>query len=151
VALARTLLCGALIALVSCNRTDSREAGSVPLSGSAGEAVLVPTLRVRVSGDTVALALTVANAGREGVRLSFGTAQRYDFAVRNEAGVEVWRWSAERMFGQVAGEEEVPSGGVLEYHEAWVARAAGRYRVVARLESSDHPLELESEFEVPAR
>ena len=149
-ALARTLLCGALIALVSCNRTDSREAGSVPVSGSPA-AGLVPTLRVRVSRDTVALALTVANPGRAGVRLSFGTAQRYDFVVLDESGVEVWRWSAERMFGQVAGEEEVPSGGVLEYHEAWVARTAGRYRVVARLESSDHPLELESEFEVPAR
>lgn len=109
---------------------------------------LVPTLRVRVAGDTVTLELTVANGGREPVVLTYGTSQRYDFAVRDAAGAEVWRWSADRMFAQSVTEEAVPAGGTVEYREVWVAAGRGVYRVVASLTATDHPVELEAEFEV---
>jgi len=111
---------------------------------------LVPTLRVRVVVDTVFFDLVVANGGTEVATLAFGTSQRYDFVVRDESGAEVWRWSADRMFGQAVSEASVPVGGVLEYHESWVTAARGRYRAEARLVSTDHPLALETEFEVPA-
>jgi len=110
----------------------------------------VPTLRVRVAGDTVSFDLTVANAGDTSVTLSFATSQRYDFVVLDASGAEAWRWSADRMFAQALSEEAVSAGGVLEYHETWQASLPGVYRVEARLESTDHPLSLVAEFEVPA-
>lgn len=103
-----------------------------------------------MSGDAVGLDLAVANADTVAVRVTFSSSQRYDFAVLDEAGDEVWRWSAERMFTQAITEEVVPAGAVLEYHEEWPDAVAGRYRVVARFESIDHPLELAADFEVPA-
>lgn len=111
---------------------------------------LVPTLRVRVAGDTVSFDLAVANAGDAPVTLSFATSQRYDFVVRDGSGAEVWRWSADRMFAQARSEESVAAGTVLEYAETWQAPGPGDYRVEARLESSDHPVRLQAEFEVPA-
>jgi hypothetical protein len=111
---------------------------------------LVPTLRVRVVGDTVTFDLTVANGGEAPVTLSFATSQRYDFVVRDGAGAEVWRWSSERMFTQAMSAETVPVGGMLEYHETWQAPSPGEYGVEGRLESTDHPVELRVEFEVPA-
>jgi hypothetical protein len=116
----------------------------------AGAGALVPTLRVRVAGDSVSFDLAVANGAESAVVLSFATSQRYDFVVRDAAGAEVWRWSADRMFTQVLSEETVPAGGLLEYHGTWRADSPGSYRVEARLESSDHPLSLLAEIEVPA-
>lgn len=111
---------------------------------------LVPTLRVRVVVDTVFFDLVVANAGEAPMTLSFATSQRYDFRVLDETGTEVWRWSADRVFGQALSEESVPAGGVLEYHEMWLTTMRGRFRAGAWLVSTDHPLELQTEFEVPA-
>ena len=115
---------------------------------SAG-APLVPMLRVRVSGDTVALDLAVANPDAAAVQVTFSSSQRYDFVVLDESGTEVWRWSADRMFSQALSEEEVPAGAVLEYHEVWPEAVAGTFRVVASFESTNHPLELTAEFVVP--
>ncbi len=111
---------------------------------------LVPTLRVRVVVDTVFFDLVVANAGEAPLTLSFATSQRYDFGVVDESGAEIWRWSTDRMFGQALSEESVPAGGVLEYHEMWLTRSRGRFRAEAWLVSTDHPLELQTDFEVPA-
>jgi hypothetical protein len=111
---------------------------------------LVPTLRVHVAGDTVSFDLSVANGGDAPVTLTFATSQRYDFVVVDASGTEVWRWSADRMFTQAISESTVPPGGVVEYHERWRTAAPGAYRVEGRLVSTDHPLELRAEFEVPA-
>jgi len=151
VGLPRTLLLsGAVAALVSCTPTDSRGTRSPAMAEPTSASELVPTLRVRVAGDTVAFDLTVANGGETAVTLTFATSQRYDFVVRDGTGAEVWRWSGERMFAQAMSEEAVPAGGVLEYHEVWRAPSPGGYGVEARLESTDHPVVLQAEFEVPA-
>ena len=136
--------------MLSCSPSGSGEPREPELSEAPQSTVLVPTLRVTVTGGAVALDLIVANAGAEPVVLTFGTSQRYDFVVLGEDGAEVWRWSADRMFTQAVAEEEVPAGAALEYHEAWPQAGPGRFRVVATVESIDHPLELTAEFEVPA-
>jgi len=110
---------------------------------------LVPTLSVVVAGDSVRFTLRVANDGAAPVTLSFGSAQRYDFAVVDGAGTVVWRWSADQMFAQVAGEETVEPGDVLEYGASWDAGdREGEYRAEARLVSSNQPLELTTLFEL---
>jgi hypothetical protein len=111
---------------------------------------LVPTLRVRVAGDTVSFDLSVANGGDAPVTLTFATSQRYDFVVVDESGAEVWRWSADRMFGQALSEVALPVRGVLAYHGSWYPKTRGRFRAVARLMSTNHPIRIEAEFEEPA-
>jgi hypothetical protein len=120
------------------------------MTESPDTVALVPTLRVRVAGDTVTLDFRVANGGGSPVKLTYGTSQRYDFVVVDEAGAEVWRWSAERMFAQAVTEETLAAGAAVEYREVWVAPKRGRYRAVASLVSLDHGIGLETEFEVPA-
>ena len=115
-------------------------------------AALVPTLTVRIEGDSVRFALQVSNATDSAVVLQFGTAQRYDFVVRTEGGEELWRWSEGQMFSQALGEERIEPGRSLEYHEVWAGPVtAGLYRGVGRLVSVNGPVELETPFEVVAR
>lgn len=91
----------------------------------------------------------VANNGAGPVDLSFQSGQRYEFIVSDSVGAEVWRWSSEQMFTQALGEERLEAGGVLEYGAVWKpGDLSGMYRAVARLVSSDRPLELGTEFEL---
>lgn len=65
-------------------------------------------------GEPITLTLRVVNETGKPVTLAFRTSQRFDFAVRDQAGREVWRWGAARMFIQVLGSETVlPSGALL--------------------------------------
>jgi hypothetical protein len=104
---------------------------------------------VVVSGDLARYTLRVTNAGPSAIDLPFGSGQRYDFVVSDSAGGEVWRWSADRMFTQATESEVLEAGGVLEYEATWdPSGRAGLYRAVARLESSNRPQELGTEFEL---
>jgi hypothetical protein len=87
-------------------------------------------------GEPIHLAMTVA--AREPMTLYYRTSQRYDLAVTNSEGQEVWRWSRGRTFAQVI--EEVPLGanGMLSFPETWDQRdnngqqvPLGNYRIVA--------------------
>jgi hypothetical protein len=125
---------------------DAPEAGRSPVAEA-----LIASLDVRVHGDTAELGLHVTNASAEAVVAAFATAQRYDFAVLTPDGREVWRWSADRAFAQATGEESVPAGGWLQYREQWPgAGRRGRYIAEARLTSTNRPIVLRTEFEVPA-
>jgi hypothetical protein len=124
-------------------------------SGTAGgeeggtASVLVPTMEVRVAGDTVHFHMQISNASDTVVVMEFPSAQRYDFAVDTETGESVWRWSADRTFGQVLGEERLAPGASLSYRESWYA--GGRSgALVARGEvvSTNHPQALQTSFEV---
>ena len=137
-----------VVVLAAC---DAREAGSgAPGGGEGGTAsVLVPTMQVRVEGDTVHFELQVSNAADTAVVVEFGSAQRYDFAVETEAGEPVWQWSADRMFGQVMGEERIEPGGSVRYREVWVpSERSGRLVARGQVVSTSHPLELRTLFEV---
>ncbi len=112
---------------------------------------LVPSFVVRVVGDSVEMVLRVANGGTSPVALHFRSAQRYDFAVRDGTGAEVWRWSADQMFGQVVGQEEVAPAAVLEYRAVWSpGDRRGMLRAASRV-TSDPPIDLETEFELRGR
>lgn len=47
--------------------------------------------------------LTVFNYSKIPVTFSFPSSQRYDFAITNSTGVEVWRWSDDKFFMQALG------------------------------------------------
>lgn len=56
-------------------------------------------------GQPIRIAFEVTSRGDKAVRLDFSNAQRFDVTIADEAGREVWRWSAGRMFAQMLGQE----------------------------------------------
>lgn len=84
------------------------------------------------AGDDLELTLTVQNAGADPVELSFSDGQRVDFAAFDGAE-EVWRWSADRMFTQALGTEELAPGESRTFAGTWADPPAGEYRVVGEL------------------
>jgi hypothetical protein len=70
-------------------------------------------------GEQVRLTLVIKNVSTETKRLSFRDGQRYEFVVTDGEGYEVWRWSADKFFIQVLGEEIIDTGQLLAYSERW--------------------------------
>ncbi|KPK47723.1 MAG: hypothetical protein AMJ77_02175 [Dehalococcoidia bacterium SM23_28_2] len=68
----------------------------------------------------------------------YRTSQRYDLAVVDSEGQEVWRWSLERAFAQITAEESLDAGEMLSFDEKWNQLdndgqqvPAGDYEIVA--------------------
>src|SRR5712691_11004317 len=78
-----------------------------PESGAMAPAFEVTLATDRATyqrGEPIAMTLRLTS-GTETVRLQFPTSQRFDFALRDARGAQVWRWSEGRMFGQMVGSE----------------------------------------------
>ncbi len=71
-------------------------------------------------GEPIQLGITVAV--REPMTLYYRTSQRYDLAVVNSEGQEVWRWSRDRTFAQVTGEVPLEANEMLSFPETWDQR-----------------------------
>lgn len=106
-------------------------------------------LLVSVVKHTARFALQVKNVGRKHVELKFPNGQAYDFAVLDDSGREVWRWSAGRMFTQGVQNRLLGSGEAMNAGAAWSAAKSGHYTVVAKLNSTNFPTEERSEFVLP--
>jgi len=125
---------------------------SEPATHGVSDPDLVASMDIRVSDDTVQFGLHVTNAAAAPVVAEFSSGQRYDFAVLTPAGAEVWRWSEGMAFTQALGSERVEPGGWLQYRVGWAAAGrSGRYIAEARLVSTNRPIVLRMEFELPAR
>lgn len=68
-------------------------------------------------GEPVAMILIVAAS--EPTMLYYRSSQRFEFAVAGADGQALWRWSADRTFLQVLGQETVEPGVELAYREVW--------------------------------
>jgi hypothetical protein len=93
-------------------------------------------------GEPIRLAMTVAV--RDPMTLYYRTSQRYDLAVTNSQGQEVWRWSRDRTFAQVTEEVPLEANGMLSFPETWDQRdnngqqvPLGNYRIVAESSHCD--------------
>jgi hypothetical protein len=93
-------------------------------------------------GEPIQLAIAIGV--RDPMTLYYRTSQRYDLAVTNSEGQEVWRWSRDRTFAQVT--EEVPLGAneMLSFAETWDQRdndgeqvPLGDYQIVAESSHCD--------------
>jgi len=88
-------------------------------------------------GDSVSVTLLVANRSSAPVTLQFSSGQRYDFTIGGD-GTTLWRWSDDRAFIQMLGEERLEPGAELIYRERAKAPAApGTYRVTGMLTAQD--------------
>jgi hypothetical protein len=131
-------------------------AGCAPPAASDGggggrESGLVHSLNVQVEAAVVRFALNVTNAGTTPVVLEFPSSQRYDFAVESPSGETVWSWSADRTFAQVLGANTLAAGATAAYEAEWTTgHRPGRYVAVGRVTSTSQPIELRTEFEIPA-
>jgi hypothetical protein len=87
------------------------------------------------SGEPVAFSFTVANHAAAPLALDFASAQRFDAAISDGAGREVFRWSAGRMFAQFLGQEILaPERPSLRYEATFTGRLKpGLYRLRAWL------------------
>ena len=92
--------------------------------------------------DRVSMQLIVFNYTSKKVTFHFNDAQRYDFTIKSEEGMELWRWSHGRMFAQVVGEQILgPDRQELNYTETYVVPPGpGEYKVTGVLTSSDMPM-----------
>ena len=93
-------------------------------------------------GTTATFTIAVDNPGPGPVALTFPSGQRYDIVVMS-GEAEVWRWSADRAFTQVFGEQSFQPGLTLLGRETWELRdnggaslPPGTYRVVGSVASS---------------
>ncbi len=135
--IALTILAAAAISLYSCGgcKTCGRRAGaSAQGSPGPGAAETSPTppesradsLKVQISLreggyallEPVEMTLTVENIAGRDLKLTFPTAQRYDFIVRKGKQV-VWKWSEGMMFAQAISREVLPAGGTISYEVTW--------------------------------
>ena len=55
--------------------------------------------------ESIKINLKIFNYAEEDVGFHFNTSKRYDFIIEDEEGNEIWRWSKDKMFGMVLGEE----------------------------------------------
>lgn len=116
----------------------ARKAAAVKLASNFG---------VRVDHHAAHFALDVTNAGSNGVEITFPSGQAYDFVVLDSVGRQVWHWAEGRMFTQALQNKLLSSGDTMRIAEDWNAPAVkGRYTAVAKLRSSNYPLEQRVEF-----
>lgn len=59
--------------------------------------------------------LTVTNHSKESITLHCKDSQRFDIVVQDSSGKEIWRWSQDRMFAQMLGEETIGPAESKEY------------------------------------
>lgn len=113
------------------------------------EGGLVPSLNVRVEGDSVHMTLHLTNALEAPVDLEFSSAQRSDFQARRAGGDIEWTWSADKMFAQALGTERLEPGETLSWSGTWHGATPGRYEATGTVVSMSHPMTITVPFEVP--
>jgi hypothetical protein len=121
-----------------------------PHEGPGPQGPLVASLSVLTGGGDVQLTLRVTNASDVAVPLTFPSAQTHDFVVR-QRGVELWRWSADRMFAAVITSRVLAPGETAEFIERWAppAGVTGEFEVEASVASADHPLRRSASIRLP--
>lgn len=147
-----TLLCTGAIAF-ACGPRSHTEAASttgnvVKRPSQKHEGELAPKLAVNTSRGVVEFALSVENLGTKRMELTFPSGQTHDFIVLDANGREVWRWAEGRMFTQALQNKVIDGGDTLELSERWEHVKPGAYVAVAKLMSSDHPIEQRVSFTI---
>lgn len=120
------------------------EAPPVPIEVVAAPMQLRVTLdktRLQI-GEPLAFTLTATNTSRETQPLQFGSAQRFDISLANEAGQTVWSWAANKRFSRSMSSQTLAPGEANTYQATWDGQALpdqkitpGTYTVQAHLTS----------------
>ena len=123
-----------------------RESHQQPLLTKSANGLAVTLTQISGSHAT-SFALELKNPGKL-TEVRFTSGKTHDFVVLDEKDREVWRWSAGRLFTQSLQTKQLKTGDSIRFEATWDSVAPGRYRVVASLNTTAHPEELEREFVV---
>jgi len=93
-------------------------------------------------GEPIKMTLKIFNYTEEDIVFHFNTAQRYDFIIEDEMENEIWRWSKNRMFAMVLGEEVLrPDNPEIIYTAEYKGKLRpGYYKVTGILVAKDRPM-----------
>lgn len=98
--------------------------------------------------DGVRFDFKVTNAGAAKVEMNFPSGQTHDVVVLDTLGREVWRSSKGHKFTQLLQNKVLRTDDTLAYGERWNDAPRGQYVAVARLASSNYPIEQRTNFVV---
>jgi hypothetical protein len=141
-------LVAAAVLVFACGpRTPSPVATARPKAG-AGKGITSHVM-VDTAQGTVRFAIEVTNDSRRRVELTFPDGRTHDFAVLDESGREVWRWSSGRLFTQAMQNRLLDAHDSAIYAERWTPNTPGRYTLVAQLHSENHPVQQTVAFALP--
>jgi hypothetical protein len=141
-------LVAAAVLVFACGpRTPSPVATARPKAG-AGKGITSHVM-VDTAQGTVRFAIEVTNDSRRRVELTFPDGRTHDFAVLDESGREVWRWSSGRLFTQAMQNRLLDAHDSAIYAERWTPNTPGRYTLVAQLHSENHPVQQKVAFALP--
>jgi hypothetical protein len=108
-----------VVLVASCQHPVGQQGSGVEARAGTSDLSLIlrATKGTYAQGEPLELTLEVVNHNQRPITLEFRTSQRYDLLIQKAQDQEVWRWSSERMFAQVLGQEVLsPDGGKLTYH-----------------------------------
>jgi len=93
-------------------------------------------------GVPIMVTLKIFNHTKEDINFQFNTSQRYDFIIEDEKGNEIWRWSKDRMFAMVLGEEVLgPTNTEVVYTVEYTDKLSpGYYKITGVLVAKDRPM-----------
>ena len=93
-------------------------------------------------GEPVTMVLKVFNRTDDEVTFHFNTTQRYDFVIKDEEENEVWRWSKDRMFATMLGEETLgPDNPDATYTAQYKGKLSpGSYKITGILVAVNRPM-----------
>ena len=132
--LAALLAPGAALVGISCTNDAGMTGPEVEVSVTTDKTEYAP-------GEPVVIQLQVTNRTEEIVTFQFSDGQRYDFLIEDEAGEVIWRWSADKAFIQVLGEEVLGTRESLAYSESSDGELQpGNYTIVGKLVAKNRPL-----------
>lgn len=83
---------------------------------------------------------SIKNISDEVITLSFGTSQRYDFEIYNQANEKVYHYSEGKNFLQVIENTLLETGSTINYELTIPSLEAGEYTLIARLAAKDYGL-----------
>ena len=152
------ILCIAAIALACgphARHGDGDAHASVPSSRTPDahalhDTSLAASATFSVRANAVKFALQITNLAPHAVELNFPNGQTHEFVVLDTLGREIWRSSTGKMFTQTVQNRNVDANETLSFRDEWDPRGFhGRYTALAKLRSSNHPVEERVDFVLP--
>ena len=94
-------------------------------------------------GEPINMTLKIFNYTEEDIVFHFNTGERYDFIIiEDEERSKIWRWSEDKMFTMVLGEEILgPTNPEVIYTAEYKGKLSpGYYKVTGILVAQDRPM-----------
>ena len=135
------------LAIASMGGGAVRSTNVVEKTVKSASSALATTFEVAADGNDVRFNLRVVNRAPKSIEVNFASGQSYDFVVLDSVGREVWRWSTDRIFTQSVQNKLLGKGDAISASEKWSPAMPGKFTAVARLTSSNYPIQEKVAFE----